>query len=312
MTIHVSTSGRGYDITIGRGAIARAGEVFDLCRRVLVVTDDGVPEEYAECVARQCKDAKIFAFPQGESSKTAETYLSILRQMLDFGLTRTDCVVAVGGGVVGDITGFAAATYMRGIDFYNVPTTLLSEIDSSIGGKTAIDFCGVKNVVGAFYPPKAVIIDPDTLNTLSARQFSNGMAEAVKMAATSSAPLFESIERGEVSTDDIIVRSLEIKRSVVEADEFESGARRVLNFGHTIGHGIEATACGSLYHGECVALGMIPMCSSAVRARLVPVLEKHGLPTRFSGDAKAVVSALSHDKKADGATINAVIVDEIC
>ena len=311
MKIHVNTAERGYDITVCRGALGQAGEVFDLCRRVLIVTDDGVPKEYAEAVAARCKEAKIFTFPEGEASKNTDTYIAILNEMLGFGLSRTDCVVAVGGGVVGDIAGFAAATYMRGVDFYNVPTTLLSQVDSSIGGKTAIDFCGVKNVVGAFYQPKAVLIDPDVLKTLPERQLSNGMAETIKMAATSDSALFEKIERGGCDIEDIIVGSLKIKQSVVEADERESGLRRVLNFGHTIGHGIESASSGKLYHGECVALGMIPMCSGDVRERLVPVLKKYGLPTEFHGDIAAVKSAITHDKKADGDTINAVVTDKI-
>ena len=311
MKMRVELGERGYDITVCRGAMKKAGEIFDLCRRVLVVTDDGVPAEYARAVAEKCKESKIFTFPQGEASKNADTYIAILKEMLAFGLSRTDCVVAVGGGVVGDIAGFAAATYMRGIDFYNVPTTLLSAVDSSIGGKTAINLCGVKNVVGAFYQPKAVLIDPDALKTLPDRQISSGMAEAIKMAATSDHALFEKIESGGCDIEDIIVGSLKIKKAVVEADEREAGLRRVLNFGHTIGHGIEASSGGALYHGECVALGMLPMCKKDVRERLLLVLKKYGLPTEFHGDIAAVKSAVLHDKKSSGDTVYAVIVNKI-
>ncbi|MBR0235545.1 MAG: 3-dehydroquinate synthase [Clostridia bacterium] len=310
MIVRVDLGERGYDIVVLRGAIAQADKYFDLCRRALIVTDDGVPEKYAKAVAAKCKDAKIFTFPQGEASKNADTYLSILKAALDFDLSRADCIVAVGGGVVGDISGFAAATYMRGIDFYNVPTTLLSQVDSSIGGKTAIDFCGIKNIVGAFYQPKAVLIDPDTLDTLPRRQISNGMAEAIKMAATSDAELFGLIERG-CDTEQIISGSIRIKRDVVQADEREAGLRRVLNFGHTIGHGIEAAAGGSLYHGECVAAGMIPMCSDAARARLMPVLERYDLPTSCAVGSEKIMQAMIHDKKAEGGAINVVLLDDI-
>ena len=313
MTIRIELGKDSYNVTAERGALARVGELFDLSRSAFIVTDDGVPKEYAEKVAAACKKAKIVTMPAGEASKNANTYLKLLSEMVESGFERTDCVVAVGGGVVGDIAGFVAATYMRGVDFYNVPTTLLSEVDSSIGGKTAIDFMGIKNVVGAFKQPKAVLIDPDVLKTLPARQFSNGLAEAIKMAATCDKDLFELIERGdaEENIEKIIVGSLEIKRSVDEADTYESGLRRVLNFGHTIGHGIEAEQNGALYHGECVALGMIPMCSGSARERIKAVCEKNGLPTVFDGDKSAVIDALTHDKKASGGEISVVTVSEI-
>ena len=313
MTIHIALGKESYDVTVERGALSRAGEIFDLDRRALVVTDDGVPMKYAAAVAAQCKNSHVVTVPAGEGSKSPETYLKLLENMVSLGFERTDCVVAVGGGVVGDLAGFVAASYMRGVDFYNVPTTLLSMVDSSIGGKTAINFGGIKNIVGAFWQPKAVLIDPDVLKTLPARQISNGLAEAIKMAATFDADLFELIERGNIeeNIEKIITGSLEIKKKVVEADTRESGLRRVLNFGHTIGHGIEAERRGALYHGECVALGMLPMCSSGVRARLSAVLEKNGLPTLFNGNRNAVVEALTHDKKASGGMITVVTVDEI-
>lgn len=313
MTIHIELGKESYDVTVGRGALDRAGEIFGLDRRALVVTDDGVPKQYAEKVASKCREAHLVTVRTGEGSKSAETYLDLLGKMVDAGFERTDCVVAVGGGVVGDLAGFVASSYMRGVDFYNVPTTLLSMVDSSIGGKTAINLHGIKNIVGAFWQPKAVLIDPDALKTLPARQISNGLAEAIKMAATFDKELFELIERGNIeeNIEKIITGSLEIKRRVVEADAREAGLRRVLNFGHTIGHGIEAERRGALYHGECVALGMIPMCSENVRARLAAVLEKNGLPTKFDGDRKAVVDALTHDKKSAHGAITVVTVDEI-
>ena len=163
MVISVSLQEESYNIYIERGALARAGELLHLARRVLVVTDSGVPAAYAAAVADACELAQICTLPAGESSKSFESYQLLLRAMLRLGMTRGDCVAAVGGGMAGDLAGFAAATYMRGVDFYNIPTTLLSQVDSSIGGKTAIDMDGVKNIVGAFHPPRAVLIDPDTL-----------------------------------------------------------------------------------------------------------------------------------------------------
>jgi 3-dehydroquinate synthase len=222
-------------------------------------------------------------------------------------------VIAVGGGVVGDLLGFAASAYMRGIDFYNIPTTLLSQIDSSIGGKTAINLGGVKNIVGAFYQPKKVLIDPDLLKTLPARQISNGLAEAVKMSLTSDAALFDIFENGNIeeSIDEIIVRSLNIKKNVVEQDEKEAGLRKILNFGHTVGHGIESSS--PLYHGECVALGMIPMCTPEVRERLIPLLAKCGLPTSLcdTPERDRLLCAISHDKKAQGEEICTVTIPRL-
>ena len=234
--------------------------------------------------------------------------------MIEYGFTRSDVVVAVGGGVVGDLAGFVAASYMRGVDFYNIPTTVLSQVDSSIGGKVAIDFKGYKNIVGAFYPPKAVVIDSDTLNTLPERQISNGLAEAVKMAMTSDEKLFRLFETQDImaSIDNIIEASLKIKRFVVEQDEKETGLRKILNFGHTLAHAIESeNNMQNYYHGECVALGMLPMCSVAERKRLVNVLKKLDLPYEVKCNTEKIIEAMRHDKKMSGDEITVVYVDKI-
>ncbi len=302
---------QSYNITVGAGLLREADKYMNLSRKVFILTDTGVPKEYADTVAKLCKEAQVFAFEQGETNKNLDTYSDICKQMLSFGLQRKDAVVAIGGGVCGDIAGFASATYMRGIDFYNIPTTLLSQVDSSIGGKTAVDFCGVKNILGVFYQPKAVLIDPDVLKTLDQRQFAAGLSEVTKMALTSDKELFEMIEAGLYKTDisKIIYRALSIKKSVVEEDERESGIRRILNFGHTFGHGVEAL--GNTLHGEAVALGMIPMVSGNVKARLIPVLKKIGLPTKFNGDIDTALEYMRHDKKGEGASAHAVFVDNI-
>ena len=308
-TLRVNLADRSYDITVGKGLLDLANKHMNLSRRVAIVTDSGVPKKYAEVIASLCDESKIITFPEGEESKNIDTYTYICEQLLTFGLQRKDAIVAVGGGVVGDMAGFAAATYMRGVDFYNVPTTLLSQVDSSIGGKTAIDFGGVKNILGAFYQPRAVLIDTDVLSTLDKRQISSGLAEVVKMSLTSDKELFEALESGLWKTDiaDMIIRALKIKKAVVEADEREGGLRKILNFGHTFGHGIEAL--GGLYHGECVALGMIPMCAEELRPRVKNLLKSMGLPTEFSGDHDSAFSFMKHDKKGDGAKTDAVFVD---
>ena len=313
MVISVSLGAQSYPIILDVGVLARAGEHLSLDRRVLVVTDSGVPEEYAETVAGACRQARICTVPAGESSKNMDSYQQLLGEMLALGMGRGDCVVAVGGGMVGDLAGFAAATYMRGVDFYNVPTTLLAQVDSSVGGKTAIDMNGVKNIVGAFHQPRAVLIDTDTLRSLSRRQMAAGLAESVKMAMTCDAALLELIESSsDLAADlpEIIARSLSIKARVVEQDPTEQGLRRVLNFGHTIGHAVESCAGGKLLHGECVAMGMLPMCGPALRPRLTNILRKCGLPTECGFTPRQLLPYLLHDKKAFSDGISVVLVDE--
>lgn len=370
MIIRMNLGVHSYDIVVQRAILEQAYRHIDLNRRVLIVTDEGVPAAYAHTLARQCRENVIRAVAVGEKSKSLEIFGELLRTMLDHNFSRKDCVVALGGGVVGDLAGFATSAYMRGIDFYNIPTTLLSQIDSSIGGKTGINFGGVKNSVGAFYQPKKVLIDPELLRTLPPRHISNGLAEAIKMALTSDRDLFELFERKdygignyETLIDEIIGRSLIIKKTVVEQDEKESGMRKILNFGHTIGHGIEASigigvgsearddvsdscsegvgsavfasegvskkgggagvdaghevaswedACQTtkLYHGECVALGLIPMCDEEIRSRVIEVLKKYNLYRNLNYDWCAIEQAAFHDKKADGGSVTVTLVHE--
>ena len=311
MKIQINLGDSSYDILVESGCLAKAGENLNLNRKVFVLTDSGVPKKYAKAVAKQAQKGFVYIIDEGEESKSFTTLQKVLEKMLEKGLSRKDCVVAVGGGVVGDLAGFAASIYMRGIDFYNIPTTLLSQIDSSIGGKTAINFGGVKNIVGAFYQPKMVLIDPDLLKTLPERQVSNGLAEAVKMSLTSDKELFELIENGntEENLEEIIIRSLNIKKNVVEQDEKESGLRKVLNFGHTIGHGIEVTT--DLYHGESVALGMLPLCDEKIRQRVIETLKKLGLYSNLKLEWKKIEKIVCHDKKANDKTVSAVYVENI-
>ncbi len=313
-SLRVELGERSYDIFLEAGILGHAGELLDLDRRVLIVTDTGVPADYAQTLADASLEPCVVTIREGEGSKNFDTYMTLLDAMTERGFTRHDCVAAVGGGVCGDLAGFAAATYMRGIDFYNIPTTVLSQVDSSIGGKTAVDFHGYKNIVGAFWQPKRVLADPEALATLPPRQIANGLAEAVKMAATSDAALFRLIEEADdplACLPEIIERSLRIKKAVVEADEREGGLRKILNFGHTLGHAIESAESPRLLHGECVALGMLPMMAETPRGRMRAVLEKLGLPTEYHGTPEAIASALTHDKKAAADGIDAVFVDAI-
>ncbi len=311
-TLTVNLGKNSYDIYVGCGLLKNASRLFDLNRRTLIVTDDGVPKEYSRILADQCASSVVVTLPQGEKSKTLESLSLLLREMMANGFDRKDCVVAVGGGMIGDLSGFAASCYMRGIDFYNIPTTVLSQVDSSVGGKTGVNLDCIKNIVGAFKQPKGVIADRELLSTLPRRQISNGLSEAVKMAMTFDKELFELFERENADDclEEIIIRSIAIKISVVEKDEKEAGLRKVLNFGHTIGHGIESLRLG-YYHGECVALGMLPMCSDEVKARLIKVLEKLNLPVSASFDRESALDAISHDKKSSNGKISAVFVNDI-
>ncbi len=317
MTITVPLPQNAYDIIVERGCLQSAGDRLHLNRRVLIVTDDGVPPRYAQTLAGQCARPTVVTLPAGEATKSFARLEELCRVMLSEGFTRTDCVAAVGGGVVGDLAGFAAASFMRGIDFYNLPTTLLSQVDSSVGGKVAVNLDEVKNCVGAFYQPKKVLIDPDVLQTLDPRQVAAGLAEAIKMAATCDEALFRQMEAcpGPLTdrTDDIIAGALRIKSRVVTEDEKEQGLRRVLNFGHTFGHAIESLyGLSGLLHGECVALGMLPMCPPPVRQRLIAVLQKAGLPTVLPNcTAEQLLALAGHDKKADGDEITVVYLPEI-
>ena len=313
--IRMNLGANSYNIEVLRGALKRAGEFLNLERKVMIITDEGVPTEYAEALAKQCKESYIHVVKQGEGSKSLQTAEEILTKMLSLHFSRKDCVVSVGGGVVGDLGGFVAALYMRGIDFYNVPTTVLSQVDSSIGGKTAVNLAGIKNIIGAFYQPKAVLIDPDTLKSLSKRQIVNGLFEAVKMGATSDASLFQLFleEDWKANLDLIIEKALHVKKYVVEEDEKESHLRKILNFGHTIGHGFESAAHGRYLHGECVALGMLYMSSEEVRKQLLSIYKKLGfeVPQASEFDIEEVKEAICHDKKASAAHCSVVYVPEI-
>lgn len=314
--LRVAFSERSYDIIIKNNSLGDMADLFGIGkRRVFVITDDGVPGEYAAMVASGFPKSYIYTVCQGEGAKSLEVYGRIIGKMVEIGMTRSDVCIAVGGGVVGDLGGFVASSYMRGIDFYNVPTTLLSMVDSSIGGKTALNHGGIKNILGAFYQPKGVLVDLSTLDTLPKRQLSCGMAESIKMAATSDEELFSFIEKAELTheaLERIVTDSLKIKKKIVEADEREGGIRKMLNFGHTFGHAVEAdTKMDELYHGECVAIGMMAVTEGEVRDRLCRALRKYGLPTRYEKDVSSALALMNSDKKRDGDMIDAVFLPEI-
>lgn len=330
----VSTS---YEIYIGREILDRIGMIIaksDIASRYIVITDSNVSDLHGERFLRALSDmgiqADMIEFPAGEASKNVDVMLDIIKKLLDMGVDRRSALIALGGGVVGDIAGFVASTYMRGIPYIQVPTTLLAQVDSSIGGKTGIDLSVGKNLLGAFYQPKGVFIDLSFLQTLPPREFNNGMAEIVKYGIIEDTELFslledeaKTIKSGNMAfLETVIGRSCRIKKSIVETDEKEAGLRRILNFGHTIGHGIEAESGYTLSHGEAVSIGMAAAAMISGKLNYLPsgdmkrirkLEEALGLPCSIPDflSTEGILSRLKTDKKKHGNAINFVLLKKL-
>ena len=322
VTINAS---RRYEVQIEKGLLSRAGACLSALlpppRTVMVVSDDTVFALWGEKLIRSLSDAgytvKQFVFPHGERSKTPETLLALWNALAAEGLTRTDCLAALGGGVVGDLVGFAAATYLRGISFVQFPTTLLAMVDSSVGGKTAVDLPAGKNLVGAFHQPVGVFCDTDTLSTLPREIFADGCAEVIKYGYIGDPVLLEMLEGGFAKEpDEVIARCVADKRDIVEADERDTGVRQLLNLGHTAGHAVEHCSNFEISHGSAVAIGMLLMtraaiesglCDPAVLPHMEKMLRAYSLPTECRFDAASLASVAMGDKKRNGKKITLVL-----
>lgn len=315
MKLHVDLKENSYDIFLERGILHHITDYINLQRKVCIITDENVPDAYAQSIQAQCAQGYIYTIPSGENSKSLHMFEKICNFMLEHNFSRKDCIIAVGGGVCGDLSGYVAASYMRGIDFYQVPTTTLSQIDSSIGGKVAINLSEVKNIIGAFYQPRAVFIDFDTLTTLDRRHFYNGLVEALKAGLIYDESLFHLFEQDciEDHLEEIIYRALCVKKDVVEKDPKEQGLRKILNFGHTIGHAIESYYHLDTYlHGECVAMGMLYFIEDeTLKQRVQSIYKKLMIPETPSYDRQKVYQLLTKDKKASGSSITVVKVTSI-
>ena len=314
MIIKVNTKSKKYNIIVERALLSSAHKYFDFNKKLLIVTDDNIPSKYIKQVKILSNNSFVFTIKNGEKNKNINNYIDIMKYLIDKKFNRNDMIIALGGGVVGDLSGFVASTYMRGIKFINIPTSLLSQVDSSVGGKTAIDFQNIKNVIGSFYQPDLVLIDPNTLSTLNKRHLYNGLVEAIKISATFDKKLFNLINNSNNIYDDIediIIRSVKLKKSVVEKDEKEINLRKVLNFGHTIGHGIEESCNNKYLHGECVGVGMLYFSSDVVKNNIMQILQKYNLPTKINIDTNKVYNKILHDKKAKDEFIECIYVDEI-
>lgn len=325
--IRVQTS-TSYDIYIERGLINNCGDIISnivKTRKIAVISDNIVDKLYYNTIETSLQKNGFtiskFVFPAGEASKSIDTLNQIYSFLCENNITRSDCIIALGGGVVGDITGFAAATFLRGIDYIQIPTTLLAQIDSSVGGKTAIDLpCG-KNLVGAFKQPKCVICDSNVLSTLSDEIMSDGMAEAIKYGMIRDAELFDLIASHNLKNvneiiDDIVYKSISIKRDVVENDEFDTGERMILNFGHTIGHAIESYYNYQTYtHGSAVAIGMCMItekgCEKNILEKLVECVSAYNLPYYCDAPISELLKLCSNDKKRESNYINYILCSKI-
>ena len=323
ITISVPVS-RPYPVCIGKGRLKDLGRhlaaIHEPCT-VAIVSDTTVLPLYGDTVAESLRSSGFtvvsYAIPSGESYKNLQTYGEVLTFLAQNRLTRTDLIVALGGGVVGDLAGFAAATYLRGIDYVQVPTTLLSAVDSSVGGKTAVDLTVGKNLVGAFHQPILVWCDPDTIKTLPGTVRRDGCAEVIKYGLLGDADFFAQLQQVPgPDIDEIIARCVEMKRDIVCEDEFDHGQRQLLNLGHTFGHAIESCSNYTIGHGHCVAMGMAMICraadafgtmSDADAQAVIRLLEQYGLPTHVPYSLEALSAAVLSDKKMRGSSISLVL-----
>ncbi|MBO4941170.1 MAG: 3-dehydroquinate synthase [Clostridia bacterium] len=330
----INLPGREYEIKIEKGLLKNSGklikELINPCKAA-IVTDSNVAPLYSETLISSLREngfsTALITVAPGEGSKSPETLSVLYDKMLEFGITRGDLIIALGGGIVGDLAGFCASTLLRGIPFVQIPTTLLAQIDSSVGGKVAINLPQGKNLVGAFYQPKLVIIDPLCLDTLSDEIFSDGMAEAIKYGVILDEQLFEKIESypsrtkmGEI-IEDVISRCCELKKIVVEEDELDTGKRMILNFGHTFGHAIEKRYNFKDYsHGQAVACGMVMAAEYGEKTGITPLgtsdrienlVLSFGLPTKIDIDKESLLDAIKIDKKGEGNLVSLILSEKI-
>lgn len=323
------TASKSYDVLIGSGLLNDIGHhvaQFKKCTKVAIISDSNVWSFYGDAVSDSLRkygiDFCYYVFPAGEVSKNGNTYLSILNFLAENRITRSDMLIALGGGVVGDITGFAAATYLRGIGYIQVPTSLLAMVDSSVGGKTAIDLPTGKNLVGAFCQPTLVLCDIDALDTLPRDIFRDGCAEVIKYGILYDKILFDHllVKGLDFDREAVISRCVELKSNVVAEDEFDTGARQMLNLGHTLGHGIEAQSDFTVSHGQAVAIGMalvskasvkLSICDVNTYARIIAVLEKFTLPITTDCTPQMLLNSALSDKKRFGATVNLIVPQKI-
>lgn len=303
------------NIIIKQGALQNIKNYLDISKKSLIVSDSGIPKIYIETLKNQFENAYVVIIEQGEHHKTIASYQIIMTKLLEEEFTRYDQIIALGGGIVCDLTGFVAGTYKRGIDFINIPTTTLSMIDASVGGKTAINFNNTKNVIGLFYNPKLVIIDSTLLNTLNKRHFYNGLVEGLKMGLCLNKELYHLFleEDFEKNIDLIIEKAINTKMKIVNEDPFEKGIRKVLNFGHTIGHGIESYYLDQIFHGEAVGIGMLYAIENEnLKTKVKEILNKMQINIKINLTNKdELLKYIVNDKKKNQKTIDFITLQDV-
>ena len=334
MELKVDLKDRSYSIIIEKGLINRVSEEIRKVykgKKIFIITDDNVNKYYGDKISNELKgsdfEVKLLSLKPGEETKNFNTLPIVYNELLDFNLTRSDLIIALGGGVIGDLAGFVASTYLRGVDFVQIPTSLLAQVDSSVGGKVAVDLDRGKNLVGSFYHPKCVLIDPDVLNTLEDRFFIDGMAEVIKYGCIKDKEFFDYLEKMEnnqqlINNMEVVIhKCCDIKRQVVENDEKDKGERMLLNFGHTLGHAIEQYYNYTKYsHGEGVAIGMYViskiseekgLTKKGTSQRIKDILVKYNLPYELDVKIEETLEAINLDKKKLGNDLNVIILKEI-
>lgn len=334
MELKVDLKDRSYQIIIEKGLINRVSEEISSVykgKKIFIITDDNVNKYYGGKISEELKkngfEVNLLSLKPGEETKNFNTLSIVYDELLDFNLTRSDLIIALGGGVIGDLAGFVASTYLRGIDFVQIPTSLLAQVDSSVGGKVAVDLDRGKNLVGSFYHPKCVLIDPEVLNTLDNRFFIDGMAEVIKYGCIKDKQFFDYLEKMEnkkqlINNMELVIhKCCDIKRQVVENDEKDRGERMLLNFGHTLGHAIEQYYNYTKYsHGEGVAIGMYViskiseekgLTKKGTSQRIKDILVKYNLPYELDVNIEETLEAINLDKKKLGNDLNVIILKEI-
>lgn len=313
MELTLNLKSCSYKIVYGHDILKDLSSYYDLSnKKVLIVSDDNIPIEYVNKIRQQTSLSYDLILPHGEETKSFPYYLKINDELIKYNFSRNDLIIALGGGVIGDLVGLVASTYKRGIDFINIPTSTLSMIDSSIGGKTAIDYQNIKNIIGSFYQPKLVLIDFDTLKSLPLRQVNNGLVEALKAGYIYDSSILDLFSQDDIYAhlEEIIIKAINVKKYYVENDEKETSIRKILNYGHTFGHAFEALGGFSdkLYHGEAVGLGMLIV--SEEKEKLMTYLNKLNIKYDFDIDEEKIIPLILNDKKVNGEYIDLILIED--
>lgn len=315
MKLNVNLKDKSYEVIVEKGIIKNITPYVDIEKKFLIVSDDRIPNVYINTIKKQLKKVDVVIFPHGENNKSLKNYQLVIDKLIQGDYSRKDYIIALGGGVVTDLAGFVASTYKRGMNLINIPTTTLAMVDASVGGKVALNFDKLKNVIGSFYHPNCILIDIDTLETLPKRHYINGVIEALKTGMIGDKELYNIFFNGDYRDhiEEIIYRSLQYKIKIVEQDEKEENIRKVLNFGHTFGHAYETYFLMKNYlHGEAVALGIVTISKDKPYLEdIKKIFTKWGIKLNINVEKDKIINIIRNDKKCDDDIVDLIIVDEI-